>query len=292
MVLGSADGSCKQRLAWAAVAAAAPLAHFCGCGWLTAGAAGLVGLTVSFLAASGWQRLGKFAAAVELGWLAVVLGSILPASGADWPGQGAGLVVPLMLLALAAWSDSQAGIRLGAVIFGILSVLAVPVAVSAVSQLRWGYMLPTWKPVPAGLAVAVLLPALAGVFGTAPKTGWFQLGLLPIALGAIAQGILSQPVAAESTAVFWEVSRTLGRWEPLMAVALTLGWYGFASFLLAAAGRFGQVLGLGETKGRWTAAAVAAGWMAANIQVPGLILLGGTLAAWILIPGILGKRKK
>ncbi len=282
------DGSTRQTMAWVTAAMAAPLAHFCGCGWWVALLTAAVCLPLAWWGCKGWKRLGKAAAALEFLWLAVVLGSILSASGLDWPGERAEQVVPLTLLALAAWPREEAGFPMGAVLAGLLGVLAAPVAVSAVSRLHWAYLKPTWAAVPWGLAAALLLPSVAGVLGNGLGSGRLGLGALAVALAGSAQGILSAPVAQGEAAVFWEVSRALGRWEPLLAVALTLSWYGFASFLLTAAGKLAGQWNLSPGKGRWTAALLAAGWMLWRVEAPSGVLLIGTVIAWSVLPGVAG----
>ena len=222
----------KQNTVWLLAALAAPLAHFSGSGWLTAVLAAFIVLPLSLLPKD-WTGLNKPLATIQIGWLGAVAGSLLTASSAYWP-SGNHWAVPLTILALAAWTGIAAAPRIGAVIALCMALLAIPTALSAATHIEFAWLAPGLGEWPWGLTLALLLPNLSAGEGSGRK-GILYGGILAAGLSALAQGTISAGVAGEVTDPFYQTARTLGYLEPVVASAITLGWYAMTAYFLQSA---------------------------------------------------------
>ena len=91
--------SSKQHTLWLLAALTAPLAHFSGCGWLTAAVTAAAILPLTLIPKS-WEGMSKLLALAELLWLGAAAGILLQNSAVYWPSDN-DWVVPLTLLTLA-----------------------------------------------------------------------------------------------------------------------------------------------------------------------------------------------
>ena len=222
----------KQHRYWLLAALAAPLAHFSGSGWLTAVLAAFIVLPLSLLPKD-WTGLNKPLAAVQIGWLGAVAGSMLTASSAYWPSDNH-WAVPLTILALAAWTGTAAAPRIGAVIALCMALLAIPTALSAAAHIEFAWLAPSLGEWPWGLTLALLIPNLPAGEGSGRKRILFG-GILAVVLSAVVQGTISANVAGVVIDPFYQTARTLGYLEPVVASAVTLGWYAMTAYLLGSA---------------------------------------------------------
>lgn len=280
----------RQLWAWLAVGMSAPLAHWSGAGWLTALVTAAAVLPLSALGAKGWADAGKWISAAGLIWIVAVLASLIPESGEYWPGNQNERVVPLALIVLAALSaGGEKAARVGSVLFWVLVLVYAPVVLGASAGIEWEYLAETgleWAP---GLIAVLTVPALAGLWqeeGAARNIA--PLGILAVAFAGITQGMLSI-AACEMDTPFYEVGRSLrlggmSRFEPLIAVAVTFGWYCFASFLLSAAAQLGSRIGWKEPWGIWGAGGITAALVLFDVQFDHWILAIGGTVLWILLP--------
>ena len=223
----------KQHTLWLLAALAAPIAHYAGSGWLMSGLAALAVLPLTRIPKS-WEGLTRGMAFVQILWLGLVAGLLLPGSAACWPSEQ-DKAVPLTLLTLAALTKPNRTARVGAVLAFCMALLAIPLAVSGASGVKLRWLGPELTPWPVGLTLVLLLPNLPsagegarGIFGTA---------FLTLALSALVQGSISLRIASTSGSPIYETARTLGHLEPVTAAALTLGWYALASLFLDSAAR-------------------------------------------------------
>ena len=223
----------KQHTLWLLAALAAPIAHYAGSGWLMSGLATLAVLPLTRIPKS-WEGLTRGMAFVQILWLGLVAGLLLPGSAACWPSEQ-DKAVPLTLLTLAALTKPNRTARVGAVLAFCMALLAIPLAVSGASGVELRWLGPKLMPWPVGLTLVLLLPNLPsagegtrGIFGTA---------FLTLALSALVQGSISLRIASTSGSPIYETARTLGHLEPVTAAALTLGWYALASLFLDSAAR-------------------------------------------------------
>lgn len=221
----------KQHTLWLLAALAAPIAHDSGSGWLMSAAAALAVLPLTMIPKS-WEGLTRGMAFLQILWLGVVAGFLLPGSAACWP-SGQDRAVPLTLLTLAALTKPNRTARVGAVLAFCMALLAIPLAVSGASGVELRWLGPELMPWPVGLTLVLLLPNLPSA-GEGTK-GILGTALMTLILSALVQGSISLRVASTSESPIYETARTLGHLEPVTAAALTLGWYSLASLLLDSA---------------------------------------------------------
>ena len=270
----------KQSNLWLLAALAAPIAHFSGCGWLTALTTAVVILPLSLIGKE-WC-FPKPIALVQIIWLGVVAGSLLPASAACWPSDN-DLAVPMTLLTLAALTGAAKAPRIGAVLAFAMGLLALPIAVSGAANLEIRWLSPTpltWSPM---LVLVLLFPALPEAGGGKGRN-LLGVGILATLLAALVQSVLSPDVAAALSDPEYQTARTLGYLEPVAAAALTLGWYAMATWLFSAAADIAQKSQMGQRLPYvllWgtAATAVAFKW---QLSAPFLMVLSTIL--WCLIP--------
>ena len=221
----------KQSSLWLLAALGAPVAHFSGCGWLTALVTAAAVLPLGLIRKD-WS-FTKPLALVQIIWLGIVAGSLLPASAVCWPTDNT-IAVPLTLLTLAALTGAGRAPRIGAVLAFAMGLLAMPIALAGAAKLEAKWLSPTplaWEPM---LAVVFLLSVLpAG--GEEKGRGILSVGILTAVLSLLVQGVLSPGVATSLQDPEYQTARTLGYLEPVAAAALTLGWYSMASWLFGSA---------------------------------------------------------
>lgn len=270
----------KQSHLWLLAALAAPVAHFSGCGWLTALTTAAAVLPLALLRRN-WS-FPKPLALIQILWLGIVAGSLLPAAAACWP-SGSAVAVPLTLLTLAALTGAARASRIGAVLAFAMALLALPVALYGAANLEAKWLSPTpltWEPM---LALVFLLSALPGG-GAEQGRGILSVGVLTAALSVLVQGVLSPGVAASLPDPEYQTARTLGYLEPVAAAALTLGWYSMASWLFASAAEIAKNSHMGRRLSCVLLWGTAACGLLFKWQLPApfLMVLSGFL--WCLTP--------
>lgn len=223
----------KQNNLWLLAALAAPLAHFSGSGWLVSALVALAVLPLALIPKD-WKGPGKPLALVQMIWLGLVAGTLLPHSGAYWPSDN-DLVVPLTILTLAAITNENAAPRVGAVLAFCMALLAVPAAVSGAAKLDAAWLRPKKAPLPWALIAVLLLPNLPAPGEAGKRKGVICAGVLTVALAVLVEGVISSEVASSVEAPFYQTARTLGYMEPVIAAGVTLGWYAFALSVLQSA---------------------------------------------------------
>lgn len=266
------------------LAVTAPLAHYAGIGYMAVLLAGGAMLPLTVLAGDGRKRVSKPEAALELLWLGVVLGSILPVSGANWPGSRAEMVVPLTILLLSAMSGNrEKRERACAALYwaALIPMLLVAGAVIGKAEPKW--LVPAQEKWNGGLIAALLFPALIGGNGKGNLKTALVTGGVAGALSVIIQGTIGiLPVASP----LYEVGRCVGNggFEIIVSVLLTISWYGFVSMGMGASEEFGTRLGLTEHQSHILVLILAGILVLGEVQISNEILIAGCLILWILIP--------
>ena len=230
----------KQSQIWLLAALAAPAAHFSGCGWLTVLITAALVLPFSIMEKD-WS-FPRPVALVQILWLGIVAGSLLPGSAACWPSDNS-LAVPLTLLTLAALTGAAKAPRIGAVLAFSMGLLSLPVAISGAAHLKLAWLAPTpltWQPMLALVFLLVSLPASGKGEGI-----WYP-GILSVVIAGLEQGALSPYVAATVTDPEYQTARALGYLEPVAAAALTLGWYAMVSWLFVSAADIAKKSGVSQ----------------------------------------------
>ena len=114
---------------------------------------------------------------------------------------------------------------------------------------------------------------------------------MALILAAVVQGTVSPQVALSVPDPFFQTARTLGHMEPILAAAVTLGWYALAVYLLQSARYIAKECKIGRI---WSgvlvlctaSAAVLLKW---QLHAPFWSVLSAFL--WVLTP-FLTKNKK
>ena len=278
----------KQHRYWLLAALFAPLAHYSGSGWLTAALTAAAVLPLALIPKR-WENMGKPLAVIQLLWLGAVAGALLTESGAYWPADNT-LAVPLTILALAAWTSTAAAPRTGAVAAFCVALLMIPALPSAAERIEPQWLQPSIGPWSWGLTLALLLPNLpAGEEGR--RRGTVYAGAMALILAAVVQGTISPQAAASVPDPFFQTARTLGHMEPVLAAAVTLGWYALTVYLLQSARDIAKECKIGHI---WSgvlvlctaSAAVLLKW---QLHAPFWSVLSAFL--WVLTP-CLTKNKK
>ena len=270
----------KRSKLWLLAALSAPAAHYSGCGWLTAGVTAAVILPLSLLKKD-WT-FSRPVALLQILWLGVAAGALLPGSAACWPSDN-DLAVPLTLLTLAALTRTERAERIGTVLAFAMALLALPVALSGAANLEPGRLLHTrltWQPM---AALVLLLPGLPAA-GARKGRDAAAAGILTVLLAALIQGVLSLNVAAGLPDPEYQTARALGYLEPVAAAALTLGWYAMASWLFAAASQIAKNSQLGTRLPYVLAWGTAAVLVAMKWQLSASFLMVLSAFLWCFAP--------
>lgn len=270
----------KQHTLWLLAALAAPIAHLSGTGWLTAALTALAILPLSLIPRT-WEDLPKSLAYLEILWLGITAGLLLPASAANWPSDNTH-VVPLTILLLAVFTNAAAAPRIGAVLAFCMALLAIPVGIAASSHIEPEWLTPTISPWSPGLVLILLLPALPAAGDRKRRIPY--AALLTIVITALTQGTLSPQVAAKVPDPIYQTARTLGHLEPVTAAGLTLGWYALTCFLLQ---NTASIAKSGDIKPK-TAITLATATAALTILIPlqpnKTLITAITILLWLLTP--------
>lgn len=269
----------KQYTLWLLAALAAPVAHFSGTGWLTAALTAAVILPLSILPRN-WT-LPKPIAILQILWLGIVAGLLLPGSAAYWPSDNT-TIVPLTILALAALTNADAAPRIGAVLALCMALLAIPVAISAASRIEPQWLSPTIQPWSPGLTLALLLPALPTAGDQKRRIPY--AALLTVAMTALTQGVISRQVAAVVPDPFYQTARTLGHLEPAAAAGLTLSWYATTCFLLQNAATIARNTTIKPKSALLLTTAAAALVIFLPWQPNGTLITAITALLWLFAP--------
>ena len=270
----------KRSTLWLLAALAAPIAHLSGTGWLTAALTALAILPLTMLPRS-WEDMPRSLAYLEVIWLGVVAGLLLPASAANWPSDNT-RVVPMTILALAIFTNTAAAPRISAVLAFCMALLAIPVGITASTRIEPEWLTPTISPWSPGLALILLLPALPAAGEQKRRIPY--AALLTIVMTALTQGILSPQVAAKVPDPFYQTARTLGHLEPVVAAGLTLGWYALTCFLLQNAAAIAKGSDINPKSAITLAAATAAIAMLFPWQQNKTLLTAITALLWLIAP--------
>lgn len=227
----------------------------------------------------------------------LLLSEILKWTAGIWPGGNTEPAVPLILLALAAWSARRGpanASKVGSVLFWFVLLLYLAVFAAGVKEVETRWLVPTIRlPEAAGMLV-FLLPAAASVL---PREGkdrqgkiWLSL-LFALTAAVLTNGVLSAKVAGMTDKAFYEMSRSLslpglgGRFEALVCAGMTVGWFALMSLLLSLCAAAADALKTGWGKrGLWMSAAVAAGWHLCGLHIPWQLTVSFCTVFWVFFP--------
>ena len=290
--------------AWTSVAMTAPLAYYAGrCHWVFVLFIGvLCGLLCQYVLTAKEKTvcLGVWYSVLQFLWLGIALGEMVRWSAMCWPNDS-GLAVSLILLALAA-SAAACGTARAAGVCGVLvwgvGILYIILAAAGISNLhpKWlklGDAVP--KVYPVELIFVFLLPVGARTLGSEQnKKAWIGITAMLLFGTLLAMwtiGGLSEPVSREYEFPFYEFCKSLQlvgsvkRFEALIAVALTVGFFGVESMLLSlGAGLAEAVRKECGKKGICISALIGAAAATIPTEYGGIVLAAGSLIFWGLQP--------
>ena len=299
-----------QLSAWVFTAITPPLIQLAGgSSWAWLLGLGAVCFLVNWLRGRwGCEELPKVLCLPVLVLTVILLGELASYSAESWPTRDSFPAVPLILLALAAWSAGkgpQAAARVGAVLFWFVVIMYMVVFAAGIKQVRWQWISLSGIMPQALCSVLLLVPSAALLLPVDRKCamGKTLLGLgIAVAAILLTQGILSPGVAAEAKQPFHEMSRSLEllgiaqRFEAFLCAASTAGWFALLNLFLSIGGEVCHRLAAGWKKpGIWFAAILAAFWLLCGLHISGLIMAFACAVFWVIIPVLvqgIGKIKK
>lgn len=279
-----------------------------GSSWTWLIVAGTAGVVIALCVwRLGWEPT-QWQASLLLLYNIIVIGSLLHQCDESWPVGNSYPAVPLIVLALAAWSAQKgpsAAARVGAVLFWVVLIMYLVAFGAGVKDVQLRWLKPRWD-VPDAMGLLIfLLPSAAACLLRPNTKGGVRL-MLPavftVAAAIITVGVLSAPVAMRLGNSFYEMSRSISiagvarRFEALISAGMTVGWFALLSLLLSICGLCVQRLfaGWGRT-GVWVGALLSGGWMLCGLHIPGWILRFGGALFWGAMPVLtqgLGRIKK
>lgn len=186
---------------------------------------------------------------LEYLWMICVLSWLLRKPSESWISETAYPAVPLILLALAALSAYRGlsiSARTGSCLFWLIALVFAGVIAAGAGEVETKELLKSgtgWDPV---LPIILLIPALViyareGSGKALPAA--LRIGTFAVVISSLVVGTLSLEVAMISENPFREwvsglsLVGTLQRFDALVSVALTMGWFALLSFVLCVAGR-------------------------------------------------------
>lgn len=291
-----------QLAAWLFVAISAPIIQLVGRnGWLAVAAVGTVCLGLCWLVTLTPARQitqQKWFCILQLPVIVLVAAEFAKWSVDCWPTGTDFPVVPLTLLTLAVFSalhGAAGASRVPSVLFWFLAILYGIVLAAGSKNIKVQWLQPSWELPGEGLLLTLLLPSVAVLLprekGRAMQLVFPVILLFLTAAALWTVGTISPMVAKEVSWPFYESSKSLNllgvaeRFESLVSVAMTLGYFSLYSLLLSAAGSAGECIKPGW--GKW--AVIACGIATAALTLlmihtaQGLLVII-TLIAWCFLP--------
>ena len=287
-----------QLAAWICTALIPALLQLAaGVGWLAAIAVGVVCHCAVWAAIKWGKRVDKhLPCLLEYLYIVILLCSLLPWSAKCWPGDN-DPVVPLILLALAAWSTqkgAQAAARVGCVLFWVVLGIYLTVLALGTGEVRPAWLKPAAATMPWPAAVLLLVPAGAARW-LRNGEGWQRKLWIPSAfliLGAVVvAGVLSTGLAGRIEDPMYMAVQSLAipgvmqRFEALVSAGMTVGWFALLTLLLSMAAAALEVLK--PAWGRrsvWVTAAIAGMGLLCKMHITWHVAVILATVFWVAIP--------
>ena len=280
---------------WTAMGMLVMLAHFAGKSWPL--------LAILGLAAYGYLQLmparmdgllkSKVVCSVELAAIVLLTAQLLPCTAVYWQGKGSEIVVPVCILLMAAWGNGGKPERTVGVIGNALAVVLIPVWIALAKNVRLEEWVPDEYRIPVWACAALLLP-VAVRMGIEEETDlhWYPKTiaaavLLWAMIGAVMGNTVENPA--------WELGRRLmlgqySRFEMLIAVVMTFGWYALISLLIRCFSGIWREIGGSDKTGRWICTFSVLTIVLLGGKIPQVITSCAIWIAWVWIP-IFGLKK-
>ena len=292
-----------QLWAWTAVAVSAPAAQFAaGSNWtgtvLTALLCGIL-IWIGDRVLPENPEYGKFGGAILWLWNSLAVSQVMGFTAGCWPEGETTVFLPICLAVLAAasvYDGALRGARVGATVLWLTAILYLLVVVAAVKEIQICWLRPESPESNPALATGLLtIPASLALREEKGRGAGWIAGILifPVVISACVSGVLS-PDRASGVNGFYELSRSLSlfgmikRFEALVSVAMTVGWFCLMSLLLAGAARQSREKGFGTV----SAAAAAIVLFLLEVKISAFVWILGAVGVWILLPLALRKKAR
>ena len=289
----------SQLGAWLFTAMSAPLAQFAGAiSWPVVLLTGAVCLAAAGIVSRIVLKQGRALLVLQYIWILCILGAMVRWIAGSWPSGNVYPAVPLVLVALAAVSASggeRPAAGAASVLFWLVVMVFAVVLVAGIREIDIT-MLSKAEGTPGGILVVVyLLPAAAAFLPGAEKKltpRWLSSTLVfGTVVSAMIAGLVSPVVAQSADSPLYQWVRGLGifgtleRFEAIVAVAVTVGWFSALSYLLCVAGCQAERYKSGWYKhGVWVCAIVTGAGMLAERWINATALAVGCGIMWLAVP--------
>lgn len=278
--------------AWISVTVLVLLAHFASSGWPL-----LMVLTVSSfcimkLIPEHFEKIqsSRIFCVLQLVGMYLLISQLIPFSAQYWPGKGAETVVPATLLFLGIYGSKKRPERVAGILFWIVLLLAVPIILSAVKDVRTEWMKARQYRITPWVIPVLLLPV--GVYwatGEEINEKWNRrTWIAGDVIWIMTTGILPKAVMQTERATLHEVGRSLTfgqytRLESVISLIATLGWYSFISLMLYCAERIWRRLGRSK-KIAWKHAIILLTLCVIRVKVLPAFMVLYIVFTWVIYP--------
>lgn len=283
----------KSVWAWTGIGMWVLMAHFSGGSWPALILLAVICYSVMKLLPNDVTALAqsRLYCILQLVGIYLLQTQLLPMSAQYWPGKYAHTVIPSVLILLGLFSCMKRPERVGGILFWGIGLALIPVVLAGSKDLRFEWMLPTQFGVSLWMIPGLLLPLLAG-FAAGERTDlkWYKWTVLAgVTMWIIVSGVLSQKVAANLDTPFRNASMSLtlgaySRFESLVSVILTLGWYALSSLLFYAAQKCISGLNMKKVPGMWFFAILLLTSEIKSVSIPPEITVIYIIFVWLLFP--------
>lgn len=253
-------------------------------------------LAVWLVWTKGAVTLPKWLSVLVFAVVALTAGELVSSAGYSWP-TGNRMAVPLILLALAAWSAQKgpsAAARVGCVLFWAVVAIYFVVLAAGAKEVRIQWLRPMDTDMDWDLIILSLTPAAASVL-LEKERRWGARLLLPgafvLCASAITAGVLSPTVADALTDSFYEMSRSLSvfgvakRFEAVVSAGMTVGWFALLNLYFTICGKHFERICRGWGRiGVFGGATFSALWLLCNLHIPKGILAILVAVFWAAAP--------
>ena len=235
-------------------------------------------------------RFGKWFSILECVWLGIVCGTFARMARFGWDDGNVQLVVPLVLLVIAAFAaqnGSQRAARQSGSILWITGVTVMIVLCAGLGEIKWELPQPGKQPM-WEMGMVFLLPC-AAVFLPTENKKKLRITIGISLLLATAAAVIVSGSTKDLRQPFYEYSKSIQilgsarRFEALVSCAMTAGWFSLLTVLLCGAGELNRGH-LGCKRGVWMTAAIAAVSVLCNLSIPWNWAVFLTLLFWGVIP--------
>lgn len=292
----------KSGWAWTAIAMWTLMAHFSGGSWPALIVLATICYGVMKMMPENTEDIAKSKLYCFMQLIAVflLLTQLLPLSAQYWPGKYADKIIPSVLLILGAYSVMKRPERIAGILFWAMAILLIPLGLAGGRDLRLEWIAPSHFGVSVWMVPTMFIPILMRfAAGKGNDLKWYKrIVLVGIIMWIAISGVLSHPVAAILETPFREAGMVLSmgaysRFESIVSVTLTIGWYGLSSMLFLAVYRCIEGLNIKKALGIVIFTILVLTSVIKGVRISPAITVIYIIFVWILFPNFdLKKRSK